>query len=56
MIESFASGTSNFLVAKIELKILPHPAQSIVSEIMDGYLHSRSKQPYEYFLHDKIIC
>ena len=51
MMGSLASGTINSLVAKLELKILPHLAQSIHSEIMDGFwcswcLNDRINLPY----------
>ena len=41
MIGSFASGANVSLVAKLELKILLHLAQSIESKIMDRFWHLR---------------
>ena len=37
MIGLFVSGATNSIVPKLELKILPHLAQSIGSEIIDGF-------------------
>ena len=41
VIRLFANGVTKSLFAKLELKILPHLAESIKSEIMDRFCRSR---------------